>query len=468
MLFETIKSEGLAHLSYLLGSDGAAVVIDPRRDIDVYLRIARRNGLRITHILETHVHADFVSGSRELAARTGAQIYGGAIDENKEGYGFALQALRDEDEVCVGALRFRARHTPGHSAEHLSYVISGGGAGAEHEWGVFTGDTLFAGEVGRPDLGADDESEALARALYTSLHEKLMTLDDAVEIYPAHGEGSPCGASIGARDRTTIGYERAHNAWLQVRGEDAFVDKLLETLEDAPAPSYYARMKVLNREGPAVVGARPTVPPLSAAAFAERIEQGATVVDTREIDAFAAAHIEGALNIPLRTPFPMWAGRILEPEDDVVLVVSDGDALDKVALYFFRLNLSLDAWLGGGFRSWFEAGRAYTSTGLMSVHELKESLDDAALQVLDVREPAEYKRGAIPGAKHIFVPDLKERVAELDRDRPVATYCGSGYRASIAASLLAQQGFSTVYNVPGSFKAWAAADYPTESPSEQE
>jgi hydroxyacylglutathione hydrolase len=464
MLFETIKSDGLAHLSYVIGGGSQCAVIDPRRDVEAYLAVARENEVEITHIVETHVHADFISGARELAARTGATIYGGRIENRTQGdYGFDIETLEDGDTLEVGAITLRALHTPGHSSEHLSFVVSGGGAGAEHDWAVFTGDTLFAGEVGRPDLEPGADHRELAGMLFTSLHDKLMALDDGVEVYPCHGEGSPCGSTIGARDRTTIGYERRHNPRLQQDDKTEFVGALMQELEEEPMPAYYPRMKHINHAGPEVLGALGALQAYDIESFEAFIEdRDVLMIDAREIEAFAAAHIRGSLNIALRGAFPVWAGRLLEAERDYVLVADDAAAAEKARIHLLRIGIDLKGYLAGGFKRWFNAGKPYESMGLMSVHELHRRLEagEDGLQILDVRTPGEWKSGHIEGAQHVFVPDLAEDMSRLDRERPVLTYCGSGFRASIAASMLAAEGFTEVYNLPGSMAAWKAAEYP--------
>lgn len=469
MFLKTIKAQGLAHLSYMLGAQGQCAIIDPRRDVDIYIDEARRAGLKITHILETHIHADFVSGSRELAARTGALIYAGAIKNKTQGdYGFELTCLDEGDELELGPVTFRVLHTPGHSSEHVSYVVSGGGKGAQKEWAVFTGDTLFAGEVGRPDLEPGAAHEELAKQLFHSLHEKLLKLDDGVEVYPAHGEGSPCGSSIGARDRTTIGYERAHNARLQIKDCDEFVSALMKELEESPAPAYYERVKKLNLEGPEVLGAamNQEIDALDAESFKAHMA-AATVLDTREIEAFAGGHIKGALNIALRGSFPVWAGRMLDANQALLLVTDTAEDVETIRTHLVRLGVDLPlGHLGDGLKSWFEAGHPFESTGLMSVHTLRERQQDGELQIVDVREPGEWKQGQVQGAQSIFLPDLEDNLDDLQQDRPVVVYCGSGFRASIAASVLARHGFGQVSNLAGSVKAWKAAGYPLSSKQE--
>ncbi|MFN3651695.1 MAG: MBL fold metallo-hydrolase [Armatimonadota bacterium] len=458
MIFETIETPGLAHLSYLVGdeTEGVCAVIDPRRDVEIYLELAQHHHARITHVLETHVHADFVSGARELAARTGALAWlpaGG-------GYQFDHSPLAEGDVLELDSLCLQVLHTPGHTPEHVSLVISGG-KGAKEPWGVFTGDTLFAGEVGRPDLLGEAAEEDLARQLFHSLHEKLLRLPDGLEIYPAHGEGSPCGGSIGDRRTSTIGYERRHNEKLRLRGVRQFTSAVLESLP--PAPFYYPRMKRVNAAGPPVLGCLPALQPLSPERFeAAREVPGTLVVDTREIEAFGGAHIPGALNIALREEFPIWAGWMLPPEAPLLLVLEDESDLETAQRQLLRVGLeNVVGYLRQGMRGWLEAGHPFDPLPQMSVHELHERVRSRSggLQVLDVRRDDEWEQGHVPTATHVFAPHLPERMHELDLERPVAVYCGSGYRASIAASLLQQRGFREVYSVPGSIKAWKAAGY---------
>lgn len=466
MILETVESEGLAHLSYVLGdeNEGVCAVIDPRRDVGVYLEIARKHHARITHILETHIHADFVSGSRELAAQTGAPIYGGESEE----YAFEYQPLREGDKLQIGSLYLGTYHTPGHTPEHVCWLVSGG-KGAQDPWALFTGDTLFAGEVGRPDLLGGGTEERLARQLFHTLHDRVLQLGDEVEIYPAHGEGSPCGGSIGDRKTSTLGYERLHNPKLQISSEEEFVRTVLSSLPEPP--SYYSRTKKVNAAGPPVLGCLPTVQPLDANRFrAEMAAEDTLALDVREIEAFGGAHVPGALNIALREEFPIWSGWMLKPAQRLLLVLHDEHELEQVQRHLLRIGIErIGGFLRNGMRGWIEAGLPFETTGQMSVHALKQHLDAGRndLQLLDVRRPDEWKQGHIPTARHFFAPHLPVHLEELDRQKPVATYCGSGYRASIAASLLQQHGFREVFNIPGSIRAWKAAGYETVQPDKK-
>jgi hydroxyacylglutathione hydrolase len=461
MFLETIKTPGLAQISYLVGDEnaGVAAVIDPRRDIEVYLERARAREVRIAHAIETHVHADFVSGGQELAARSGATLWTGVTAEVE----FPHEGLRDGAELSLGDVTLAVRHTPGHSPEHVSMVVSGG-QGAAAPWGVLTGDTLFAGSVGRPDLSAEVPPEEAARDLYRSLFDVLLPLGDELVVHPGHGSGSPCGVSIGDRDQTTIGYERRHSPLLDADSAGAFVEQVVGSLP--PQPFYYPRLKRLNRRGAGVSGGLPHIPALAPEAFdAERRKPGSIVVDVREIEAFGGAHIGGSLNIALRSSFPIWAGWMLEPDQRLLLVVEHEEEVEEAQRQLFRIGLDrIAGYLRRGLRGWMEHGLPLEHLPQMSVHELREAIDrDRGLQVLDVRSDAEAAEGRIPGAHHRFIPYLVEHLDELDREQPTAVYCGSGYRSNLAASMLRRHGFADVRGVPGSIKSWKAAGYRLES-----
>jgi hydroxyacylglutathione hydrolase len=461
MFLETVETPGLAHLSYLVGDQRAGVcaAIDPRIDAEVYLELAAKHQARITHVLETHIHADFVSGAVEIASRSGAAL---CVGEHGS-YGFEHTPLRDGDILRVGEVELRVIHTPGHTPEHVCLLASGG-RGAEEPWGIFTGDTLFAGEVGRPDLLGEATARGLAAQLFRSLHDRLLPLGDHIEVYPAHGAGSPCGASIGDRKTSTLGYERLHNPRLQIQHEERFIDALLASAP--PAPFYYARMKRINAAEPWSRRPQIALQPLEPDRFRKELETPDTlVVDTREIEAWGGAHLAGSLNIPLRAAFPIWAGWLLRPEQRLLLVL--GDPADAASAQAHLRRVGLDGAIGylrQGMRAWVETGLPFETASQMSVHELKQRIetDSDGLQLLDVRSDAEWREGRIPSARHVFAPFLPQRLGGLDRDRPIAVYCGSGFRASMAASLLRRHGFANVHNVPGSMSAWRAAGYPLE------
>src|SRR6201993_1502023 len=460
LVFKTIQTEGIAELSYLVGDDdeGVAAVFDPRADCDVYIEAARHAGVIITHIFETHIHADLVSGSRELCARLEtAKIY--ASGEGGAEYGFNPEKIKDGDRFEFGDVIVTARHTPGHTPEHLSYVL----AEADHPddpWGVLTGDSLFVSSAGRPDLLGESRTRDLAEQQFHTLRDFYLKMPDHVMIYPNHGAGSPCGADIGARLTSTIGYERLHNNFLQFDDVQNFTDYALRTAP--PVPTYYPRMKKINAEGPEVLGNLPRVAGLPPKQFKGAIgKNGNQLVDVRTMLAFGGGHIAGALNIGGSPILSIWAGWMLDPEKPILLVLENDDDLEKIVRLFVRTGYTRFAgYLIDGMKSWDAAGFPLERIGQMSVHELNQR--KGSLQIVDVRSPGEWKRGRVPGAQHIFVPELAKRMAELDRNKPTAVYCGSGYRASIATSILKPLGFTDLWNVPGSWEAWKKAKLPVE------
>jgi len=463
LVFEQINSEGLAQLSYIVGDDkaGVAAVIDPRRDVEVYINRARELGVQITHAVETHIHADFVSGARELAARTGAEIYGGKSDD----YQFELAQMVEGDEIRLGAVRLRALHTPGHTPEHISLLLFDSRQGAE-PFGIFTGDTLFNLEAGRPDLLGAEMKLKLAGQLYHSLFDKIVPLGDRVEIYPGHGAGSGCGAKIGDRLQTTVGNEKLFSNALKTRTEEEFVEWILKGMPEPPR--YYPRLKKLNARSAKVFGSLPVPAPLSVEKFqAEMKKENTIVIDARSILAFGGGHIEGALNIALRPEFPMWTGWMIEAEQNILLVVESERDIKTVAEHLFRTGYdNVAGYLHNGMTSWQNAALPLEKTGEWTVHELAERLDDKDLTILDVRGAGEWNQGHIPNARHIYVPHLEENLDKLDKNKTIATYCGSGYRASIAASVLQRSGFKSVVNIPGSWTAWKKAGLPIEDDAE--
>ena len=459
LILETVQTEGIAALSYLIGDDktGSAAVIDPRADVEIYVELAKKRKVAITHVFETHIHADLLSGSRELSARVKtAKVF--VSVEGGARYDFGHEALRDGASFTFGELILTARHTPGHTPEHMSYVAAEE-ARAETPWGIFTGDSLFVNSAGRPDLMGDDQAEKLAEQLYDTLYSYYLKLGDSVIIYPAHGHGSPCGADIGDRLTSSIGYERRFNPFLQHPDKAEFKEYALSSAP--PEPKYYKRMKRVNAAGPEVLGNVPLVPGLPPKLFKEAIDtDNALVIDTRSMLAFGGSHIEGAMNIAALPELSIWAGWMLDPERSLLLVLEHDEDVANVVALFLRTGFTKFAgYLVGGMKAWDNAGLPLAEVDQISVHEVKEQADD--LQIVDVRSPDEWKKGHIPGAMHIFLPEIPKRFGELKKDKPVAVYCDSGYRASLAASLLKPLGFD-VHNVPGSWQAWLSAKYAVE------
>lgn len=464
LIFERILTEGIAELSYLVGDDseGVAAVIDPTPDVEKYVELARQKGLSITHIFETHIHADLVSGAREMCARVGsAKIY--ASGEGDARYGFDPEKIKDGDQFTFGETVLSVKHTPGHTSEHLSYLIAEK-KHADTPWGVMTGDSLFVNSAGRPDLLGSDETEKLAEQQFHTLRDFYLKLPDSVIIYPNHGSGSPCGADIGDRLDSTIGYERRFNPFLQFNDVASFTDYALSTAP--PVPKYYSRMKAMNAKGPDVLGGLPRAPGLPPKAFKQALSENAGVlVDTRPMLAFGGGHVSGAFNIGATPILSIWAGWLLDPEDPVLLVLESDADLEKVVSLFLRTGYSRFAgYLVGGMEAWVNAGLDLSSVDQKTVHQVHK--DMGALQVIDVRAPSEWKTGHVPGARHISLPELRENLGDLDRQRPIAAYCDSGYRASIATSILKQEGFADVSSMPGSWQAWEKAGLPIEGKGE--
>jgi len=488
LIFETFEAGGISHYSYFIGDhiNGTAVVIDPKRDVDDYLGLARKHRLRITHVLETHVHADFVSGLRELVDQTGA--VGCASVEGNTSYGFPVKPLRDGDIIETGNIRLKAIFTPGHTPEHMSFLAQRKGRKAE-AWALFTGDFLFAGSVGRPGLMGVENTGELTEKLWHSLQNSFTDLPDELPIFPAHGEGSPCGAGIQERDEPpTLGTERRLNPALQFKDEKTFREDLLWS--QPPVPYYWPRMKEINARGPEILGSVPEPQELDAKEFETAIRsRNIQLLDTRHFLAFGGGHISGATNIGHSSSISMWGGWLLDPDRPLALVTPDeGTALcppsvvsqgmvprkletpdsasaQQVARWLVRVGITkFTGVLKGGMSAWTLSGRDIDVLEQMSIHRLKERLNDPNLQLLDVRSPREWDFGHLPGARYIYLPELRERFKELDPSRPVVTYCGTGYRASIAASLLKKEGLN-VRSVPGSYDAWMAAEYPIKIPA---
>ncbi len=460
LIFERIQTEGIAELSYLLGDDGegVAAVFDPTPDVEKYIKLAQSKSVSITHIFETHIHADLVSGARELCERVGsAKIF--LSHEGDARYGFEHEKLKDGDEFTIGKTVLTVKRTPGHTPEHISFLIAEK-KHVETPWGVITGDSLFVNSAGRPDLLGSSETDKLAEQQFHTLREFYLRLPDSVIIYPAHGHGSPCGADIGDRLESTIGYERRFNPFLQFQNLESFKDYALSTAP--PVPKYYPLMKKINAKGPEVLGKLPRVAGLPPKTFKQAIDDKAGVlIDTRNMLGFGGGHIAGALNIGGTPMLSIWAGWLLDPEKPLLLVLNSDEELDKIVKLFLRTGYTKYAgYLAGGMKAWDNAGFHLAEVDQKTVHEVHEA--NGQLQIVDVRAPSEWRSGHVPGARHIFLPELREKLSELDPARPTAVYCDSGYRASIGASILRQEGFEDVSNIPGSWQAWKKANLPID------
>jgi hydroxyacylglutathione hydrolase len=458
LIFECIQTAGIAELSYLVGDDstGVAAIIDPRADVDCYLDLALAKQVSITHIFETHIHADLISGARELGARVGsAKIF--LSHEGGARYDFDHESVHDGDTFEFGSALITARHTPGHTPEHVAYLIAEKDR-PDAPWGVLTGDSLFVSSAGRPDLLGKAKAKKLAKQLFHTLKAFYLNLDDGVIIHPAHGAGSPCGADIGDRLSSTIGHERRFNTFLQFDEVKRFTDFALSTAP--PTPTYLPRMKKVNAKGPKILGNLPEVRGLPPERFQKAVEHKDTVlIDTRMMLGFGGGHIHGALNIGGKPMLSIWAGWLLDPKKPLLLVLESEDQLNEIVRYFVRTGYTRFAgYLVGGMMAWNNVGLPLESVGQMTVHEVKHA--GKRLQLLDVRSPDEWERGHIPNARHVFLGELREQLDKLNPTKPTAVYCDSGYRASIATSILKQAGFDRVRNIPGSWQAWKNAGFP--------
>ncbi len=473
MLLRRFYDPKLAQASYLVacGRSGEAIVIDPNRDADQYVRAAESEGVRIRFVTETHIHADFVSGSRELAAATGARIYLSGEGGADWGYDFAgddgTVIVRDGDLIDVGDIRLSVVHTPGHTPEHLTFLVTDRAVATE-PMGAVTGDFLFVGDVGRPDLleraarlqGTMRDS---ARALFASLH-RFSALPDWLQIWPGHGSGSACGKGISAVPHSSLGYERRFNWAFAIRDEDEFVRQVLQGQPEPP--EYFAEMKRVNKRGPRVLGVIARPPRLDPARVVELMSSGGTLVDTRKADAYASRHIPRTLNIPLNKSFSTWAGSILPYDRELYLLVDDNVAeradeavrdlamigLDRIAGYF-----GVDA-----LAAWEKDGRHLATVPQVTAAELAVMISNGDVQVIDVRGASEWDTGHLPGAPNMPLASLAARVAEVARDRPVVVQCQAGGRSAIAASLLRAKGVEQVANLQGGFTAWRDAGLPVE------
>jgi hydroxyacylglutathione hydrolase len=453
MYFEQFYLGCLAHASYLLGAAGEAIVVDPQRDVEIYLKAASKNGLQIRHVFETHLHADFVSGHRELAERTGATIYLGA----GSGSTFPHVAVADEFTLQVGNLRVRGLSTPGHTAESICVVVTN--EEKSHDpWAVFTGDTLFIGDVGRPDLSPGHTPAQLAGMLYDSLHEKLMRLPDSVLVYPAHGAGSLCGRNMRADRFSTIGTERLTNYALQIRNRDEFVHQLTSNLPTRP--DYFYQDAQINREGAPPLGDLPPLAPLSPLQLQDMLAEGVLALDVRPMDQFAAGHVPGSINIALSGQFASWAGSLLGLYSSPILIAESDAQAEEARLRLARVGIeNLVGFLAGGVNAWRSAGLKMAQIPQITVHELRERRD--SLQVLDVRREGEWSAGHIADCVWWPLDNFNVAPPEIDRERPVAVHCKSGYRSMIACSLLQRAGFENLVNVVGGFDAWVQAGLPS-------
>jgi glyoxylase-like metal-dependent hydrolase (beta-lactamase superfamily II)/rhodanese-related sulfurtransferase len=453
MYFKQFYLGCLAHASYLIGSNGKAVVVDPQRDVEQYIDEAASQGLKITHVLETHLHADFVSGHRELADRTGAEIIFG----EKAHATFPHRAVKDGDELRIGDITLRILETPGHTPEGICVLIDDP-MELDSPMKLLTGDTLFIGDVGRPDLAGSKgyTAEEMAGMLYDSLHTKLMPLGDSVEVYPAHGAGSMCGRNISKDTSSTIGAQKRFNYALQPMTKSAFITMMTTDLPEAPA--YFSKDAELNRTGAKTLAGNTRPSGLTAADVKEKSEAGAMILDVRPSAQFGNGHVPGALNIGLSGQFASWAGSLLDMTTPIVVVAEDTEGVDEAVMRLARVGIETTVgYLQGGMYAWDRAGFPIATVAQMPIDELNHFLAEGSdITLLDVRRPAEFKAGHVPQAKSVELAHLADLTADINREDRVVVMCQSGYRSAAACSLLQKHGFKYVTNVVGGMSAWNA------------
>ncbi len=463
MYFKQFYLGCLAHASYLIGSDAEAAVVDPQRDVEQYVREAEAQGLKIKYVIETHLHADFVSGHRELAARTGAEIVFG----EKAGATFPHRAVKEGDEIRIGKVILRFLETPGHTPEGISVGVIDREVSEEPQK-VLTGDTLFIGDMGRPDLVGSKgfTAEEMAGMLYDSLHDKLLKLDDAVEVYPAHGAGSMCGRNISKETSSTIGEQRRFNYALAPVSRDEFVRMMTSDLPEAP--SYFSRDAEINRTGASALDELPRPASLAPEEVKVLADEGrAVILDVRGAAEFGAGHIPGALNIGLGGQFASWAGSLIDANAPVVIVAEKDAQVDEAVMRLARVGLeNIEGYLQGGMNAWREAELPQATMPQISVEDLRELLEtESSLQVIDVRRTGEHESGHVPRAVNAPLAQLEKHLSGLDPERPTAVICAGGYRSSAATGILARRGFRHLFNVTGGTGGWTNAGFPVEQPA---
>ena len=448
MQFKQFYLGCLAHASYYIGSGTEAAVVDPQRDVEQYLSEAEANRQKIKYIIETHLHADFVGGHAELARKTGAQIVFG----RRAGALVEHLAVKDGDVLPIGDVKLKILETPGHTPEGISIVIENQG----QPFKVLTGDTLFIGDVGRPDLVGSKgfTAEQMAELLYDSLHQKLLALPDETEVYPAHGAGSLCGKNMSKETWSTLGVQRQFNYALQPMSKENFVKMMTENLPEMPA--YFSRSVAKNLSG---AGGLEEIERPAALSPAEVKEFQGVILDTRSADDFGAAHVPNSLNIGLGGQFASWAGTLIETETPIVIVSETEEKVSEAVMRLARVGIeTVKGFLKGGIEAWTDAGFAVAQIEQVAVEAMNDRLAESAeFQFVDVRRGGEYAGGHAPQAINLTLSDLHELTGRLEKDTPVYVICQGGYRSSAAASILEQKGFREIYNVSGGTGAWLKA-----------
>jgi hydroxyacylglutathione hydrolase len=451
MLFERVVSEGISHISYLIGAGGQAAVIDPRRDGEIYLDIARRNELVITHIFETHRNEDFMIGSRELASRCGAEIYHGA--QMAFAYG---KPAREGDTFTFGSLELTVLETPGHTEESISFVLRDKEV-SQQPYMVFCGDTLFPGDIARTDFYGQERKGEMAEKIYRSIVSKILSLGEGVIICPAHGAGSVCGGEIADHPFTTAGYETVTNRWL-LDGQDAFVAARVK--ESPYVPPYFKKMEQYNKEGAPLLHRVPDIRPLSVGEVNKQRASGSQILDIRSPTSFSAGHIPGSISI-WREGLPAFMGWFLNYEQPIVIIDDFNLSLDTVQRHFIRLGYdNVAGYLAGGFPLWTKAAQEMSTLPTCSVHQLQRRLETESPYILDVRDKKNWiSVGHIRNAHHRYVGELPFHLDEIPKNEPLVICCDAGYKGSLAASILALHNYKNMTNVLGGMTAWKRAGF---------
>lgn len=470
MFFRMVYDKGLAQASYIIGcqATGEALVIDAKRDIDEYIQIAAEEKLRITHITETHIHADFLTGSRELARQTGAELYLSNEGGEEWQYAFPHIALREGSSFMVGNVKIDVWHTPGHTPEHISFLITDT-KNSDVPIMIATGDFVFVGDVGRPDLleraaGYEGTMERGARQMFQSL-KRFRTLPDFVQVLPGHGAGSACGKSLGAIPFSTVGYEKLTNWALKIHDEEEFVQEILRGQPEPPV--YFAMMKKLNKIERTVLTALPEPKKLSLENLKLALRDGAAIVDTRGKTSFAGGHIPRSLNIQDNNSFSTWSGWMLSYSQPIVLIASE-HRLNALVRSLVRIGLDNILGYVTDIDEWSYQGNDVELLEQIQVRDLHQTLLISHVELLDVRASSEYTSGFIAGAKHLHAGYLQRNLSQLDKNKTYIVYCAGGDRSSIASSYLQKQGFKHVINVVGGFNAWKEAALPIALPNTEE
>lgn len=456
MYFKQITVPGMGCNSYVIGCPGArqAVVVDPKRDVQEYMDISRDEGMKITHIIETHVHADHVSGNQELKSRTGADIY---YSEHAP-VAFEHKKLKEGDVIEFGMLKLEVLYTPGHTPNSISVLVTDK-ARANVPWMILTGDLLFVGSIGRPDLAGKEVLEDQIKNLYDSLYVKLRRLPDYLEVFPAHGHGSLCGKGLNPKTNSTLGYERLTQPILQLAGFDEFHDQIAKAFP--VRPKSFTHIINTNIQGTPLLERCPLEQTLNPDRFDQIRRQGATVIDTRDTASFGGFHIPGAINIGFEKQMANWIGMVINPMDNLLLVVDDREKYNQMTTELHRIGYdNIFGYLSGGMSAWISHGMPIDSLSLVSAQGLNQKLESRDFgSIVDVRTPDERAQGFIAGSSHMPMTSILDNSLNMSKDAEITLICGTGYRSNIVASRLKQEGFKRVHSLAGGLTAWENADY---------